>query len=86
MMYIGWYLFKYWYDDILDDIVFQILRWHNIELTIVIMSNLWSKSWDCDKPIEYKINKLWRLISNQLNVKWWNWKKNNNKITQVNSG
>jgi len=86
MMYIGWYLFKYWYDDILDDIVFQILRWHNIELTIVIMSNLWSRSWDSDKSIEHKINKLWRLISNQLNVKWWNWKKNNKKITQVNSG
>jgi hypothetical protein len=45
---------KYWYIDKFYDTVFQILRLLYIGSTRVNLSNLRSKSWDCDNLIENK--------------------------------
>ena len=46
-----WYIledifFKYWYNNILNDIYFEILRWHYIGLTWANLPNFQIGSWD----------------------------------------
>jgi hypothetical protein len=48
------------------------LEWTRVNLLSTILG-----SWDQDNIIKSKQNKLWSLILNQINIKRWNWKKNN---------
>jgi hypothetical protein len=40
-------------------------------------------SWGWNNIIESKQKKSWSLIFNQLNIKWWNWKKKQKKTELI---
>jgi hypothetical protein len=47
---------KYWYDDILNDMFFKILKWWYVKSTQVNWSNLWYRLWEYDNFIKRKSN------------------------------
>jgi hypothetical protein len=50
----NYYFFKYWYDEILDDIFFKILRQQYVRSIRVNLLNLQPGSWHHDNLIENK--------------------------------